>query len=155
MIKHPDLSQINDGLYLSSLPKAEHGDHIWSLGIRLIVSMPLYWPPTVFRKPPFHFVHCPSIDSPWTPIPLWILRRGVSAALPVIERGDAVLVHCKSGVHRSVAMASCILIAEGYSAKDAMRLIKEQRDEADPYAPYIRKRIEKFEPYWRKDHQQP
>ena len=82
-------------------------------GVRLIVSLPLYWPPLVYTRPPFTFVHCPTIDSPLTPIPIFMLRRGVRAALPVIEHGGAVLIHCKAGVHRSVAMATCILIAHG------------------------------------------
>lgn len=149
---HPDLSQITDDLFISSLPKTEHQDHIHSLGIRLVISMPLYRAPRVYREPPFQFAHCPTIDSPITPIPVFMLRCGVSAALPVIESGEAVLVHCKAGVHRSVAMAACILIAQGLSAGEAMQLVKDKREKADPYAPYIRRRIEKFENEWRQEH---
>ena len=149
---HPDLSQITDYLYVSSLPRSENVEHIMSLGIRLIISMPVYRPPRVYRRPPFQFVHCPSLDTRWTPIPMFILRRGVSAALPVIEKGESVLVHCKAGVHRSVAMTCCILIARGFTAEDAMRLVTEKRDVADPYVPYIRKRIDKFESNWRNNH---
>jgi predicted polyphosphate/ATP-dependent NAD kinase len=36
------------------------------------------------------------------------------------------------------------------ATEDAMRLVTEKRDIADPYVPYIRKRIEKFEANWRK-----
>ena len=151
-IEHPDLSQIADDLYLSSLPKKEHVEHLRSLGIRMVISMTVFRAPSVYRQPPMQFTHCPSLDTPLTPIPIFILRRGVTAALPVIEGGESVLVHCKSGVHRSVAMASCILIARGYSAENAMRLIKDNREKADPYAPYIRKRIEKFESYWSKQY---
>jgi protein tyrosine phosphatase (PTP) superfamily phosphohydrolase (DUF442 family) len=151
-IEHPDLSQISDDLYLSSLPKKEHVEHLLSLGIRMVISMTVPRAPSVYRQPPLQFVHCPSLDTPLTPIPIFILRRGVTAALPVIEGGNSILVHCKSGVHRSVAMASCILIARGHSADSAMRLIKEKRGKADPYVPYIRKRIEKFESYWSKNH---
>lgn len=151
-IEHPDLSQIADDLYLSSLPKKEHVEHLRSLGIRMVISMTVPRAPSVYRRPPLQFVHCPSLDTPLTPIPIFILRRGVTAALPVIEGGNSILVHCKSGVHRSVAMASCILIARGHSADSAMRLIKEKREKADPYVPYIRKRIEKFESYWSKHH---
>lgn len=152
MIKHTDLSLITDYLYVSSLPKKEHVMHIVSLGVRMIISMPPYKPPSEYRQPPFKFVHCPSLDSRWTPIPMFILRRGVSAAGPVIKQGDAVLVHCKEGMHRSVAMACSILISQGYTAEAAMNLVKEKRDKADPYAPHIRKRIEKFESYWVKHH---
>jgi hypothetical protein len=144
----PDVSRITDYLFLSSLPKHEHAEHIWDLGVRLIVSMPLYRPPAVYCRPPFAFVHCPTIDSPLTPIPIFMLRRGVEAALPVIERGDSVLIHCKSGVHRSVAMTTCILIAHGQTADEAMKLIVERRPVADPYAPHIQSRIRKFEQDW-------
>ena len=146
----PDVSQITDYLFLSSLPQREHADHIWSLGVRLVVSLPLYRPPEVFCRPPFKFVHCPCIDSPLTPIPIVILRRGVKAALPVIDHGEAVLIHCKAGVHRSVAMASCILIAHGYDADEAMKLVVERRPVADPYAPHIQSRIRAFELDWRR-----
>ena len=149
-IEHPDLSQITDDLYLSSLPKKEHVEHLLSLGIRMVISMTVPRAPSVYRRPPLQFIHCPSLDTPFTPIPICILRRGVLAALPVIKQGKSVLVHCRSGVHRSVAMACCILIAKGYTAEDAMRLVTEKRDIADPYVPYIRKRIEKFEANWRK-----
>ncbi len=144
----PDVSRITDYLFLSSLPRHEHADHIWDLGVRLIVSMPLYRPPSVYCRPPFAFVHCPCVDSPLIPIPMAMLRRGVNAALPVIDRGDGVLIHCKSGVHRSVAMTTCILIARGYSPDDAMKFLVERRPVADPYAPHILSRIRAFERDW-------
>jgi hypothetical protein len=144
----PDLSPITDELFLSSLPRHEHADHSWDLGVRLIVSLPLYPPPRVYRQPPFTFVHCPCIDSPLTPIPLFILRRGVQAALPSIARGEKVLIHCKAGVHRSVAMTACILIARGCTADAAMKFIIERRPVADPHAPHIESRIRAFEREW-------
>ena len=150
--QEPDVSRITDYLFLSSLPRHEHAEHIWELGVRLIVSLPLYWPPLVYTRPPFAFVHCPTIDSPLTPMPIFMLRRGVSAALPVIERGEGVLVHCKAGVHRSVALVTCILIAHGYTADKAMAFVAEQRAVADPYAPHIQSRIRKFERDWQRRH---
>jgi hypothetical protein len=69
-----------------------------------------------------------------------------------MESGGKVLTFCKSGIHRSVAMASCILIGQGYSAEEAMRMVADGREIADPYKPHIRKRIEKFEPYWHQHH---
>ncbi len=148
----PDVSQITDYLFLSSLPRHEHAEHIRDLGVSLIVSMPLYWPPRAYRRPPFIFVHCPTMDSPLTPIPMFMLFRGVRAAIPVIERGEGVLIHCKAGVHRSVAMTTCVLIAHGYTADDAMKLVVERRPVADPHAPYIESRIRKFERDWQTQH---
>jgi hypothetical protein len=144
----PYLSRITDYLFLSALPREEHVDDILALKVRLIISMPLYKPPEEFRRPPFQLLHLPTIDSPLTPLPICYLRRGVAAALPEIEAGRAVLVHCKQGVHRSVAMASCILVGKGFTVDEAMRLIKQEREEADPYAPYIERRIRKFAEGW-------
>ncbi len=77
-----------------------------------------------------------------------MLWRGVRAAIPVIDRGEKVLIHCKSGVHRSVAMSACILIARGLPAGEAMQLIVDQRPVADPHAPHIESRIRLFEQEW-------
>ena len=74
----------------------------------------------------------------------------MEAAQPVIIEGTAVLAHCRVGMHRSVAMASSVLIDKGYSAADAMTLIKAQREIADPYAPYIQSRILKSEEEWQR-----
>jgi hypothetical protein len=143
-----NFSAITNYLFISSLPETIDAEQIHSLGVCLIISMPLYRPPAVYTRPPFEFVHCPTIDTPLTPIPMRMLWRGVRAAQPVIARGDKVLVHCAAGIHRSVAMASCILISQGCTADDAMRLIKEQRPVADPHVGYIQSRIRKFERQW-------
>ena len=74
-------------------------------------------------------------------MPMEKLKKGVEAALPVIEEGHSVLVYCREGRHRSVAMACCILIA---------KLVKEKREKADPDAWHIQRRIRKFERQWNK-----
>ena len=45
-------------------------------------------------------------------------------------------------------MGTAILIAQGYSAEEAMDLIQEKREVADPRVWYIRRRIEQFEKTW-------
>jgi hypothetical protein len=45
-------------------------------------------------------------------------------------------------------MASCILIARGMTADEAMSTIIAQRPIADPHAWYIEKRIRAFESDW-------
>jgi len=75
--------------------------------------------------------------------------EGVQAALPVIQSGGRVLTHCHRGRHRGVAMAAAILIAMGYSADEAMRLLRDRRAIAHPEAWYIRRQIQKFEKHWR------
>ena len=143
-----DISRITDYLYISAWPEGEHADDIAALNIRLILSMNWWKPNKALGEPPLRLLWLPTFDTPITPIPMASLRRGVKAALPVIAEGTAVLAHCRAGMHRSVAMAAAVLIAKGHSADEAMRLIKTQREIADPYARHIQSRIYKFEKEW-------
>jgi protein tyrosine phosphatase (PTP) superfamily phosphohydrolase (DUF442 family) len=144
-----DISRITDYLYVSAWPESRHVDEILSLNIRLILSMHWQRPAMSLGRPPLKLLWLPTFDTPLTPIPMSILRRGVEAAQPVIREGKAVLSHCRYGVHRSVAMACCVLISNGLSADEAMGLVSASREVADPYAGYIQKRIRMFEQSWR------
>jgi len=144
----PDISQITDYLYISAWPRGEHADEIRALGVRLILSMHWRRPVKTLGHAPVRLLWLPTVDTPLTPMPMFLLRRGVEAALPVVRQGESVLVHCKAGVHRSVAMACCVLIGTGYTAEEAMRLVKDRRAVADPDVWYIRRRILQFEQKW-------
>jgi protein-tyrosine phosphatase len=144
-----DISRITDYLFISAWPESQHVEEILSLNIRLILSMHWLRPARSLRQPPLKLLWLPTFDTPLTPIPISTLRHGVEAAMPVIRDGKAVLSHCRYGVHRSVAMACCVLIGNGLSADEAMRLVSASREAADPYASYIQKRIRKFEQNWR------
>jgi protein-tyrosine phosphatase len=148
-VTSPHTSQITEYLYISAWPRGEHVDDIVALGVKLVLSMHWIRPTRMLGKPPVELMWLPTIDNALFPMPIKTLEKGVRAALPVIEQGDSVLVHCKAGVHRSVAQAACVLIGMGYTADDAMQLIKEKRAVADPDARHIIKRILKFETFWR------
>jgi protein-tyrosine phosphatase len=143
-----DISEITSYLLISSFPRTENAEQIRAMGVRLILSMYLRRPDKTLGQPPVTLLWMPVIDSPLTPIPLFVFQRGVQAALPVIDEGGKVLVHCLAGVHRSVAMACCILIAKGYSSQKAVELVKRQRTVAKPEDAHIQARIKKFEAYW-------
>jgi protein tyrosine phosphatase (PTP) superfamily phosphohydrolase (DUF442 family) len=140
-----NISEITSYLYVSSFPGREHVEQLRGLGVRLIISMFWMKPDKCLGEPPLSLLWLPVFDSPFIPIPLGIFRIGVKAALPVIETGGKVLVHCRWGIHRSVAMACCILIGKGYSSDEAVALVKRQRSVADPKASHILTRIKKFE----------
>ena len=144
-----DISRITDYLFISAWPESQHVGEILSLNIRLILSMHWQRPSKSLAQPPLQLLWLPTFDTPFTPIPISTLKRGVEASLPVIREGKAVLSHCRYGVHRSVAMACCVLIGKGLSADEAMRLVSASREVADPYAGYIQKRIQIFEQVWR------
>lgn len=149
MARVADISPITDYLYISAWPRGRHALEIRGLGVRLILSMHWVHPSKTLGDPPVKLLWLPTFDQPMFPMPMSALKRGVQAALPVIDAGGKVMVHCLAGMHRSVAMACCILIAKGMSAEEAMRLCKLRRPVADPYAPHIQERIEKFERTWR------
>jgi hypothetical protein len=150
-VTSPHISQITDYLFISAFPRGEHVEEIVALGVCLVLSMHWMRPTKMLGKPPVELLWLPTFDIPFVPMPIKTLKRGIFAALPVIENGDSVLVHCKEGIHRSVAQAACVLIGMGYTADEAMQLIKEKRAVADPYARHIQSRIRKFEQYWQED----
>jgi protein-tyrosine phosphatase len=143
-----DASAITDKLYIAARPRRNHVSGVRELNIDLLISMIWFRPVSELMRPPFKVVRLPTMDNPLFPLPLWMLRRGVEAALPVMSEGGRVLVYCRAGRHRSVAMACCILIGLGMTAEDAMRLVIERRPVADPHAPHIERRIRAFEQDW-------
>ena len=146
-----DISQITDYLYIASLPKAEDAQSVRDRNVRLIINMIFIRPPAVYTEPPFRMLTLRSFDFVLLPIPIRELRQGVEAALPVIRDGESVLVYCHAGRHRSVAMTCCILIAMGSTADEAMQLVRERREVADPHAPHIERQIREFEAQWRRE----
>ncbi|MCJ7514271.1 MAG: dual specificity protein phosphatase family protein [Anaerolineales bacterium] len=148
MTGSPDISQITPQLFISAWPRGQQAEELGTLGIRLILSMHWVLPKRSLGRAPLRLLWLPTIDLPFTPMPMSMLRRGAQAALPVLAAGGGVLCHCRAGVHRSVAMACCVLIAQGYTAEEAMRLVKEKRPVADPYIWYIERRIRKFAAEW-------
>ena len=143
------ISSITEYLTISSKATKQNVDAILEIDPRLVISMIFQRkPPDELVQPPRMVLWLRTFDFPLLPIPMPTLDRGVQAALPVIEDGYRVHVFCEGGRRRSVAMASCILIGEGYSAGDAMRLVKEKHEIADPYIWYIQRRIRRFEEYW-------
>jgi len=145
-------SAITDQLFIAPRPRVRHMEHIHGMDVQLVLSMIGVTPPPALAEPPFTLLRLPVFDNPLLPIPLAALRRGVDAALPVMASGGRVLVYCRAGRHRSVAMAACILIARGMTAEQAMDLIVQRRPYADPHARHIERRIRAFEQEWLGEH---
>jgi hypothetical protein len=142
------VTPITDYLSIAAWPTVENITALRALDVRLIISMTNRVPPPELNEPPFRLLHLPANDSPFRPVPIPLLCKGVTEALPVIGEGHGVAVHCSRGRHRSVAMACCILIGQGLDSAEAMQLVKARRREADPYIWYIRRRIVRFGREW-------
>ena len=144
-----NFSAITDSLYVGTPPQTEDFNTLHELGVTLVLNMRIRrWPYPGRHSPPIRRLWLPTFDFPLLPIPIKTLRRGVSAALEVLETGDKVYVHCTGGVHRSVAMAATILIAQGHSVQGAIQLLKDRRPVADPDAWYIQRQIKRFARSW-------
>ncbi len=144
-----NVSQITPYLFVGAEPKAVHFDELCARNVRLIISMiGAHRPPEAFAQPPCQLLWLETYDTLLTPIPIGRLLQGVQMALPVIQAGGSVLVYCRQGRHRSVAMAAAILIAMGHRADEAMHLLRSRRRVADPHARHIRRQIFEFERRW-------
>ncbi|UCC53106.1 MAG: dual specificity protein phosphatase family protein [Anaerolineaceae bacterium] len=143
-----DISQITENLFISDWPAGKHAPEIAEQGITLIISMIREKQDSELTQPPFQNLQLHTTDFVLMPMSTDKLRRGVEAALPVIEAGGKVLTYCKSGIHRSAAMATCILIGQGYTVDEAIDLVQERRAAAKPDTPHIRKQIKKFAAEW-------
>lgn len=142
-------SKITDNLFIGTTPLPEDYETLRDLDVELVINM------RVERRPhpdldesPMPVLWLPTFDSPIMPIPLGLLRRGVHAAQKTIQEGGKVYVHCAEGRHRGVAMGAAILIAQGYSAQEAINLIEKRRKKADPRAWYIQRQIHRFSMTW-------
>lgn len=144
-----EFSSITDDLFIGITPLATDYDGLRELGIQLVINMRFTRGP--YPDPhhtPIRLLWLRTMDSPFFPIPIPKLVMGARAALETIRMGGKVYVHCAAGRHRGVTMGSCILIAQGYEPEAAMKLIRERRIVADPYAFHIRPRIFKFAREW-------
>jgi protein tyrosine phosphatase (PTP) superfamily phosphohydrolase (DUF442 family) len=146
-----DLSWITGELSVGGQPQRSDYDTLRQMGVGLLVN--LRWerrPPRDDGQPPLRLLWLPSFDFPLAFTPLPLLRRGVNEALATIGDGQRVFVHCAHGVHRSVALAAAVLIAQGMSAEAAMGHIRQRRPAAEPQAWYVKRRILQFERDWQK-----
>ena len=140
-----DVSQITENLFIGTTPEPADDNRLRELGVTLVINMRFERRPYPdSHNPPMQRLWLPTFDTPLIPIPMGALRKGVRAALGAMDAGGKVFVHCAAGVHRSVAQAAAILIAQGSMMPEAVALIKTQRTVADPDIWYIRRRIEKF-----------
>ncbi len=144
-----DFSQVAKQLYLGTTPNAQDYHTLRGLGVRLVINLRVERPPVPdLHNPPLHTLWLPVFDTPFVPIPIYMLNRGVHAALEMLADGGGVYTHCAAGVHRAPAMASAILIAQGQTPEEAMRQVKQARPIADPYIWYIKRRILRFARLW-------
>jgi protein-tyrosine phosphatase len=147
-----DYSPITENLFIGAWPTKYHVETIKSLGVSLVISTILETPDKELGQEPLSLVRVRATDlGPRLIFPTGQLMKGVEAAVPMLHAGEGVMVFCKAGKHRSAAMTSCILVAMGHAAEEAMRTVEQARPTAD-LKPSIRQRIMSFEKVWQERH---
>ena len=76
------------------------------------------------------FLHLPLSDR--DSVTRVALQRGVQWAVPRIQRGEPVLLHCEHGMGRSVLLGLCVLVRLGAQPREAMLQLKQARPMASP-----------------------
>jgi hypothetical protein len=143
-----DASAITDQIYVGRQPGREDAQALRRLTPDLVISMIGGTPPESVRALGVPVLTLSTRDNLFFPIPIQRFEQGVSAALPVLRSAGRVLVYCRRGRHRSVAMAVCLLIALGRTSAEAADLVRAKRAQADPKAWHIWRRILAFEKRW-------
>jgi hypothetical protein len=75
-------------------------------------------------------LHLPTPDL--DPLDRGSLVRGVEWVCDGLERSDGVLIHCDSGIGRAASLACCVLMARGFTLKQAMELLVRARRRVAP-----------------------
>lgn len=77
------------------------------------------------------------------------LTQGVEWVLQHLQDGGRAFVHCQHGVGRGPLMGLAIMVAQGYPARDALRLMQSTRWQASPNDRQLQALVD-FEKFWRK-----
>jgi hypothetical protein len=76
------------------------------------------------------------------------LHQGVDWVLDHVADGGRAFLHCEHGVGRGPLMACAVLVAQGYSAPEALRIVRAGRWQAMPNDRQLRALLA-FEHEWR------
>jgi protein-tyrosine phosphatase len=92
------------------------------------------------------FLHVPTLDRHGFTFEQ--MAMGVDWVLDHIEDGGRAFLHCEHGVGRGPLMACAVLIAQGYSAPEALRIVRTARWQALPNDRQLAALL-RFEQEWR------
>ena len=86
--------------------------------------------PAALEQAGIAFLHLPTPDRHGFTFAQ--MQQGVDWVLDQVERGGRAFLHCEHGVGRGPLMACAVLIAQGYSAPEALRIVRSSRWQALP-----------------------
>lgn len=103
--------------------------------------------PQALAQAGIQFLHVPTLDRHG--FSSTQLQEGVEWILDHISNGGRAFLHCEHGVGRGPLMACAALVAQGYSAPEALRIVRSGRWQALPNDRQLAVLLD-FEQDWRK-----
>jgi hypothetical protein len=86
--------------------------------------------PDALRQSGIEFLHLPTLDRHG--FTYQQLHEGVDWVLDHIADGGRAFLHCEHGVGRGPLMACAVLVGQGYTAPEALRIVRSARWQALP-----------------------
>ncbi len=144
-MKSLDMSRITDQLYVGRTPRRRDYQTLADVGITLLINMRAEWPSPIFvRQNIMQDIWVPCFDLPLGFVGQKRLLATALLAKQEIERGGKVYVFCHKGRHRSVAMASAVLLLQGYSLAKVQALFVKQRPVSDLKRYQVHRAVSRF-----------
>jgi protein-tyrosine phosphatase len=104
--------------------------------------------PEALKLAGIQFLHLPTLDRHGFTFEQ--LHEGVDWVLDHIADGGRAFMHCEHGVGRGPLMACAVLVGQGYSAPEALRIVRTARWQALPNDRQLAALLN-FEAMWRKN----
>jgi len=118
-------SQITQQIYIGAQFQHMGKRRLKRWGVTGVVNMRIEYDDADYGLVLDYYCHLPTIDDD-APT-LEHLYEGVAFMRQIISRGGRVYIHCAGGIGRAPTMAVAYFICHGFSADDAIRLIKQTR----------------------------
>ena len=124
-ITQPRASQITDQLYLGGFFDHHDWDILQQQGVNAVVNLQAERRDRFGDHAPPNYLWLPTIDH--TSPSQADLQRGVAFVNDAIKRGQRVLIHCHAGMSRSATLAAAVLVNQGYTPDQAIKLLQAKR----------------------------
>jgi protein-tyrosine phosphatase len=101
--------------------------------------------PLALKQAGIEFLHLPTLDRHGFTYAQ--MHEGVDWVLDHIANGGRAFLHCEHGVGRGPLMACAVLVAQGHTAPEALRIVRSGRWQALPNDRQLAALL-KFEQEW-------
>jgi hypothetical protein len=130
--KQLNYSDVTPQLAVGGAFRTRQIKHLTQRGVTAVVDCRLEAQddPQALAQAGIQFLHLPTLDRHgFTHAQM---REGVDWVLDHISNGGRAFMHCEHGVGRGPLMACAVLVAQGYSAPEALRIVRSARWQALP-----------------------